>query len=50
MIRRSPAENYFRYLVAHPNCFDNKYIKDDVRESKLIKLFASKEVTLTFID
>jgi hypothetical protein len=35
MIRRSPAENYFRYLVAHPNCYDNKYIEDISAELKL---------------
>jgi hypothetical protein len=35
MIRHSPAENYFRYLVAHPNCFDNKYIEDIAAELKL---------------
>lgn len=35
MIRRSPAENYFRYLVAHPNCYDNKYIQDISAELKL---------------
>lgn len=35
MIRRAPAENYFRYLVAHPNCFDNKYIEDIAEELKL---------------
>lgn len=35
MIRHSPAENYFRYLVAHPNCYDNKYIEDLANELNL---------------
>lgn len=35
MIRRSPAENYFRYLVAHPSCYENKYIEDIAAELKL---------------
>lgn len=35
MIRRSPAENYYRYLVAHPACFDNKYIENISTELKL---------------
>ncbi len=35
MIRRSPAENYFRYLVVHPNCFDDLYIQTIATELKL---------------
>lgn len=35
MIRHSPAENYFRYLVAHPRTFDNQYIKDIAAELNL---------------
>lgn len=35
MIRHSPAENYFRYLVAHPNCYDNKYIEELAEQLKL---------------
>lgn len=27
MIRRSPAENYFKYLVVHPCTYDDEYIK-----------------------
>lgn len=27
MIRRSPAENYYKYLVTHPDLYDNAYIK-----------------------
>jgi hypothetical protein len=32
MIRRAPAENYFKYLVVHPACYENKYIEDVARE------------------
>lgn len=35
MIRHSPAENYFRFLVAHPKCYDNKYIESIAAELKL---------------
>ena len=35
MIRHSPAENYFKYLVAHPNCYDNKYIEELAAQLKL---------------
>lgn len=28
MIRHSPAENYFKYLVVHPECYDNGHIKE----------------------
>ncbi len=35
MIRHSPAENYFRYLIAHPNCYDNKYIQELSAQLKL---------------
>lgn len=35
MIRHSPAENYFRYLVAHPNCYDNSSIQDLSEQLKL---------------
>ncbi len=27
MIQRSPAERYFKYLIAHPSCYDNRYIE-----------------------
>ena len=27
MIRRSPAENYYKYLVVHPAMYDDEYIK-----------------------
>lgn len=35
MIRRCPAENYFRYLVAHPSCYDNKYIEELAEQLQL---------------
>jgi len=28
VIRHSPAENYFKFLVIHPECYDNGHIKD----------------------
>jgi hypothetical protein len=28
MIRHSPAENYFKYLVIHPECYTDGHIKD----------------------
>lgn len=27
MIRRSPAENYYKYLITHPDLYDNAYIQ-----------------------
>lgn len=35
MIRRAPAEGYFKYLVVHPSMYDNAYIKDIARELSL---------------
>jgi len=35
MIKHSPAENYFKYLIAHPACYDDPYIKDVAREMGL---------------
>jgi hypothetical protein len=35
VIRRSPAENYYKYLVAHPNTYTNQYIEDIARELNL---------------
>lgn len=32
MIHHSPAENYLKYLFAHPGCYDDLYIKDVARE------------------
>lgn len=32
MIRRSPAEYYFKYLVVHPQCYDDAFIKNVARE------------------
>ncbi len=31
MIKHSPAENYLKYLFAHPGCYDDLYIKDVAR-------------------
>jgi hypothetical protein len=28
VIRHAPAENYFKFLVIHPECYDNGHIKD----------------------
>lgn len=35
MIKHSPAEQYLKYLVTHPSCYDNQYIKDVARELSL---------------
>jgi hypothetical protein len=32
MIKHSPAENYLKYLLSHPGCYDDLYIKDVARE------------------
>jgi len=32
MIRRSPAENYYKYLVVHPAMYDNDYIRSVSQE------------------
>lgn len=32
MIKHSPAENYLKYLLAHPGCYDDLYIRDVARE------------------
>lgn len=31
MIKHSPAERYFKYLVSHPGCYTNDYIKEVAR-------------------
>jgi hypothetical protein len=35
MIKHSPSENYLKYLLAHPACYDDPYIKDVAREMGL---------------
>lgn len=35
MIKHSPAENYLKYLIAHPSCYDDLYIQDVARELSL---------------
>lgn len=35
MIRHSPAENYYKYLVVHPKLYDNAFIKNVASELKL---------------
>lgn len=35
MIKHSPAENYIKFLIVHPACYDNRYIKDVAREMGL---------------
>lgn len=32
MIRRSPAENYFKYLVCHPDTYDTLFIRGTARD------------------
>ena len=32
MIRRSPAENYYKYLVVHPDTYDNVFIRATANE------------------